>query len=103
MASEPAPKGPGITLAPITSEVAPFVYFDGVATYGHNSGMIQLELAANTLIPQGGAGTRVDVVITAHLRCSTAAAASLRECIDRALKMQNQPQLIEPVPGSKPN
>lgn len=104
MADEPTPKGPGITVAPITSEVAPFIYCDGVATYGHNSGIIQIELAANTIVPLGGNGTRVDVMITGHLRCSVAAAQQLRDSITRALDMSSSTEpMIEPIPHSKPN
>jgi hypothetical protein len=88
MADDPRapPKGPGITVATGTSELAPFIYMDGVVTFGVNNGTIQLELAANTLLPEG-AGVRTDVVVTAHLRCSPAAAMGLREAIDKVLEM----------------
>ena len=92
----------GIKIAPGSSEQAPFIYFDGVVTFGVNGGTIHIELAANTLMPDGGA-VRTDVVITAHLRCSPGAAASLRDSIDKALAMPALQQVIEPIPSSKPN
>jgi hypothetical protein len=59
MENETSPKGPGIKIAPGSSELAPFIYCDGVATYGVNNGVIQLELASNTIMPEG-TGTRTD-------------------------------------------
>ena len=96
-------KPPGIKIAPGSSELAPFIYFDGPATYGINGGVIQIELAANTVMPEG-TGTRTNVVITAHLRCSPGAARGLRDAIDRALAMTGMEQIIQAVPHSdKPN
>src|SRR5450755_3626958 len=102
MANETDPKGPGLKIAAGSSESAPFVYCDGVATYGVNGGIIQLELASNTIIPDG-TGTRTDVLITAHLRCSPSAAMGLRDAITLALEMTATNQAIEPVPHSKPH
>jgi hypothetical protein len=96
------PKGPGIKIAPGSSELAPFIYCDGVALFGVSGGVVQLELASNTIVPEG-TGTRTDVVIIAHLRCSPAAAVQIRDTIDRALKMTTPDQTIEPVPHSKPH
>jgi hypothetical protein len=98
----PAAKGPGIKIAPGSSERAQFIYFDGPATFGTSGGVIQIELAANTIMPEG-AGTRTDVVITAHLRCSPGAARALKDAIDRALEMTSIELAIQPVPHSKPN
>jgi hypothetical protein len=92
----------GIKVASGSSELAPFIYCDGVVTYGIAQGIIQLELAANTLVPDGK-GVRTDVLITAHLRCSAAAAIALRDSIDKALAMPGMQQMIMPVEGSKPN
>jgi hypothetical protein len=92
MADEPGSKGLGIKIAPGSSEIAPFVYCDGVATFGTMNGVIQLELAANTIMPEG-MGTRTDVFITAHLRCSASAAAGIREAITRALEMTTTEQV----------
>ena len=102
--TNPIPEGPGIRIAPGSSELAPFVYFDGVPTFGIHSGAIQIELAANTLLPEGK-GVKIDVLITAHLRCSQAAAIALREAIDKTLALleQGQQQVAQPAHGSKPN
>jgi hypothetical protein len=93
---------PGVRIAPGSSESAPFIYFDGVPTFGIRNGAIQIELAANT---PDGKGVKIEVVMTAHLRCSPAAASSLRETIDKALALlqQEQQQVAEPAQGSKPN
>jgi hypothetical protein len=60
---------PGVRIAPGSSESAPFIYFDGVPTFGIRNGAIQIELAANTILPDGK-GVKIEVVMTAHLRCS---------------------------------
>jgi hypothetical protein len=62
------------------------VYFDGVTCFGHSNGAIQVELAANVLMPEQ-AGVRIDVLQAAHLRCTPAAAAALRDVLDKALAM----------------
>jgi hypothetical protein len=102
MAHESSPKGPGIKIATSSNEMAPFIYFDGVATYGVNAGTVQLELTANTIMPEG-TGTRTDVLVTAHLRCSPTAAMALRDVINRTLEMAGIDQTIQPVPQSKPH
>jgi hypothetical protein len=83
------------------AEYAPFIYFDGVSTYGVNFGAIQIELAANIVVPDptGPTGTRTDVMMTAHIRCSPNAAADLKQSIERALEMlakSQQPQQQAP-------
>src|SRR2546423_2712887 len=102
--TNPIPEGPGIRIAPGTSEVAPFVFFDGVPTFGIHNGAIQIELGANTILPEGK-GIKVDVAITAHLRCCPAAATALRQTIDKILALleEGQHQVAQPAPGSKLN
>jgi hypothetical protein len=68
-----------------SGESAPFVYFDGVMTAGVHQAVIQLELAASTLVPTPDGKTTAVHVITGHLRCSPAAAVGLRKAIDSAL------------------
>jgi hypothetical protein len=93
----------GIKIAAGSSERAPFIYFDGVVTFGVNNGVIQIELAANTIIPEG-VGTKNDVLITAHLRCSPSAAIGLRDAINKALEMPALQLTMQPIPQtSKPN
>jgi hypothetical protein len=102
--TNPPPEVPGIKVAPGSSELAPFIYFDGVPTFGTHNGAIQIELAANTILPEG-TGVRIAVVMTAHLRCSPVAAIGLRESLDKALELlqQGQQQIAQPAPGSKPH
>jgi hypothetical protein len=87
----PATSPGSVIISTTSSERAPFVYFDGASCFGHHNGAIQIELAANLLMP-AGAGVRVDVIQTAHLRCSPAAAVALREALDKALTMYQQGQ-----------
>lgn len=99
MADKPNPTGPGLKVAPGSSELAPFIYCDGVALFGVSGGVVQLELATNTIMPEG-TGTRTDILITAHLRCSPSAAIGIRDAINRALEMSATEQPIESVPHS---
>ena len=94
-------QGP-VTISTTSSERAPIIYFDGASCFGHHNGAIQIELAANLLMPVGAA-VRVDVVQTAHLRCSVAAALALREALEKALAMykQGQQQPNEEIPAVK--
>jgi hypothetical protein len=69
----------------LSTQSAPFVYFDGVATAGVHHGTIQLELAASTLVPTPDGKVASVHVITAHLRCNASAAADLRKAIDNVL------------------
>ena len=87
----------GITVSASCSEQVPFIYFDGVTCFGQRGGAIQVELAANVLIP-GGTGVKIDVVQVAHLRCNLLAAIALRDALDKAVAMiqqgSDQPQSI---------
>jgi hypothetical protein len=88
-----SPDGPShVGVGVLASEQAPFVYFDGVITHGLNHGVIQLELAAKTVVPDGKGGATSEVVMTAHLRCSVDAAVNLRQAIDHALFLAKRRQ-----------
>jgi len=90
VAKPPQPtKLPSVGPTALGAEYAPFIYFDGVSAFGVNFGAIQLELAANIVVPDptGPTGTRTDVTMTAHLRCSPNAAADLKLSIEKALEM----------------
>ena len=65
---------------------------------GVNNGAVQIELAASTLMPEA-TGVRVEVLLTAHLRCSPAAAIALRGAIDKALEMLQQGQQQAAAPA----
>ena len=79
------PTPPTQEFSKFSAESAPFVYFDGVMTAGVHQAVIQLELAASTLVPTPDGKTTAVHVITGHLRCSAAAAVGLRKAIDSAL------------------
>lgn len=96
----PASQPKVFKIAPGSSELAPFVYFDGTIAYSLNKGTLQLELAANTIVPDGTGGTRIDAVITAHLRCNAAAAVNLRDAIDKALQMEALQTAEQPMPSA---
>jgi hypothetical protein len=74
------------------SEIAPIIYFDVVPALGTMNGAIQIELASRTLAPLPDNQAQVTFMTTGRLRCSPAAATALREAIDKALKMLQQPQ-----------
>jgi hypothetical protein len=102
LANETEPKPPGIKITAGSSELAPFIYTDGVATYGVSHGVVAIELAANAILPEG-TGTRTDLYVVAHLRCSRAAATNLRDTLNKALAMSANDQQIQPIPHSKPH
>lgn len=80
------------------SDAAPIIFFDGVVVWGVGAGIVQLELAANELVPTDleGGPVRTKVVAVAHLRCPIPAAQQLRGMIDAALNS------LAP-PDGKPN
>jgi hypothetical protein len=84
------------------SDNAPFVYFDKVAGFGVNAGVVLLELIAETIVsPGGGGGAETRSITTAHLRCSPKAALALRNTIDGVLKALAEAQ--HPIPAEKKN
>jgi hypothetical protein len=85
--------------AVVNSANAPFVYADGVIAYGSSTGEVQIELAANTLLPSGdGVTTRGQLVVTAHLRCGRTAALDIRRAIDQALALADNAEKLFAVP-----
>jgi hypothetical protein len=93
-----------VKIDPGSSRAAPFIYSDGVATFGVQGGVIQIELAANSIVPEG-AETRSELLVVAHLRCGPAAAKAIRDAIDRALEMPSVEAAIMPTmpAASRPN
>jgi hypothetical protein len=53
----------GVTISQTSSERAPIIYFDGVSCMGQHNGAIQIELAANLIMP-ASVGVRIDVIQT---------------------------------------
>lgn len=71
------------------SDAAPVVYFDGVVAWGLLNGVMQVELAANHLLPTsltGDAEVKTRAVMSAHLRCNLVAAQQLRDMLDAAIR-----------------
>ena len=75
-----------------TGAMAPVVYFDIVAAYGTMHGSIEVELATRILLPSTDGTTDVKFLSSGRLRCSPTAALQLRNALDAALKMLEQPQ-----------
>ena len=66
----------------------PFLFFDGVTSYGALNAVIEVTLEAVRLMPSATPGaTEPDRVVVAHLRMSVAAAAGLRAALDAAIAM----------------
>jgi hypothetical protein len=95
--AKPFPIQGQVTISSSSSERAPFIYFDGASCTGQHNGAIQIELAANVLMPTS-AGVRTDVIQTGHIRCTHAAAVQLRDALDKTIAMiqkgQDQSQAI---------
>jgi hypothetical protein len=80
----------------------PIIYFDFAPTYGTLGGIIQIELAVRTLQPLQDGGVNMASVETARLRCGPIAARFLKDALEGALKMLEQPQM-SPVAVGKLN
>jgi hypothetical protein len=76
---------------------APIIYFDNAPTCGYGNGIINVMLAAGLVLPTADGGTVSHGVAVAHLRCNLAAAAQLRDTIDKALL------IATPAPEGKVN
>ena len=66
-------------------------------------GTVEIELATRILVPASNGSTDVKFLSSGRLRCSPTAAANLRNALDAALKMLEQPQQPDPVAASKMN
>ncbi len=75
-----------------TGAAAPLVYFDIVGAYGTMNGSIELELATRILVPKPDGSTEVKFISSGRLRCTANAATNLRNGLDAALKMLEQPE-----------
>jgi hypothetical protein len=93
---------PGDLVYEDTGAMTPVVYFDIVGAYGTMNGAVEIELATRILVPQPDGSTQVKFLSSGRLRCSATAAANLRNSLDAALKMLEQPQ-ADPVAASKMN
>lgn len=85
------------------SDAAPFIYFDAAATFGVLAGAVQIELASRILTPTPDGGVAVRFLCNGRLRCSPTAAVHLRDALNAALNMLEQPQDTPRVAASKLN
>ena len=102
MADDDHTQRPAALIYNDTGSAAPVVYFDIVGAYGTMNGIIELELATRILVPTTDGGTEVRFLSSGRLRCSTTTATQLRNALDAALKMLEQPQ-ANPVAASELN
>jgi hypothetical protein len=56
------------------------------------NGSVEVELATRILVPKPDGSTEVKFISSGRLRCSANAAVNLRNGLDAALKMLEQPQ-----------
>ncbi|MGH6642217.1 MAG: hypothetical protein ACRED3_05910 [Bradyrhizobium sp.] len=85
------PAKPGELIYEDSGAAAPLVYFDIVGAYGTMNGSIEIELATRILVPKSDGATEVKFISSGRLRCTPTAAANLRNGLDAALKMLEQP------------
>ena len=102
MADHDNPPPPAGLVYEDTGAAAPLVYFDIVGAYGIMHGTVEIELATRILVPKPNGATEVKFLSSVRLRCNPTAAAHLRNALDAALKMLEQPQ-PDPVAASKMN
>ena len=98
--SEPAEKNELIIYENV--DTAPFVYFDIAPAHGIMGGAIQIELASRIPNAVSDGSVEIKFITAGRLRCSPTAAMNLRNAIDAALKMLEQPQQ-SPVAAAKMN
>ena len=79
------------------------VYFDIVGAYGTMNGSIEIELATRILVPKPDGSTEVKFISSGRLRCTQNAATNLRNALDSALKMLEQPQANAAIAAGKLN
>jgi len=95
MTDAPDPPGKKLLAGYVPIPTAPIICFDYVPTYGIFAGAIHIELAARTLLPLADDSTVSRMVEVGRIRCSHAAARTLKE----ALETPQSPA----VAASKPN
>jgi hypothetical protein len=83
-------------------DTAPIVYFDLAPAHGVIGGAIQIELAVRILNAVSDGNVETKFITSGRLRCCPVAALNLRNAIDAALKMLEQPQQ-SPVAAAKMN
>jgi hypothetical protein len=102
MSDAPAPPAKRLLAGYVPVPTAPIIYFDYAPTFGVFTGAVQIELAARTLLPLANGSAVPRIVEVGRIRCSAAAARGLKEALEAALNLLEQPQ-SPPVAASKPN
>jgi len=102
LADHEIPRPPPDLIYEDTGGMAPLVYFDIVGAYGTFHGAVEIELATRIVIPKADGSTEVKFLSSGRLRCSATAAANLRNGLDAALRMLEQPH-ANPVAASELN
>ena len=102
MSDAPDPPGKKLLAGYMPIPTAPIIYFEYVPTYGILAGAIHIELAARALLPLANGSAVARMVDVGRIRCSPVAAKALKEALEAALKMLEQPQ-SPPMASSKPN
>lgn len=98
------PAKPGELIYEDSGAAAPVVYFDIVGAYGTMNGSVEIELATRILVPKPDGSTAVKFISSGRLRCTQNAAINLRNGLDAALKMLEQPQAnMAAIAASKMN
>lgn len=98
------PAKPGELIYEDSGAAAPLVYFDIVGAYGTMNGSVEIELATRILVPKPDGSTAVKFISSGRLRCTQNAAINLRNGLDAALKMLEQPQAnMAAIAASKMN
>jgi hypothetical protein len=102
LADHEIPRPPPDLIYEDTGGMTPLVYFDIVGAYGTFHGTVEIELATRIVVPRADGSTDVKFLSSGRLRCSATAAANLRNGLDAALRMLEQPH-ANPVAASELN
>jgi hypothetical protein len=102
MPDENTPKSADVIIY-VDNNLAPVISFDIAPAHGVLAGAVQVELASRTLNPRADGSVEIKFVTSGRLRCSPAAALHLRNSLDAALRMLEQPQTASPAAAAKLN
>ena len=89
MTKKPDPLHPATLKQSVPSVVdehhAPIIFFDEAPNFGNSGSVLNVTLCAYRNLARPGNSIHTDLIVTAHLRCSIAAAITLRKALDDAL------------------
>ena len=90
MAREPLPPTGQPRSSVTDGQTAPIIFFDTCTNSGTLNGVINATVVMVRYLPNHDPNV-TDGVVTAHLRCSIAAANDLIDALQRAVRMATQP------------